>query len=100
MGIVFEVAKNLPVLDGIEAVRGILGGAWFDKEKCAAGLDCLFGYKKEYDDAHGCFKRTPLHDWTSHGADAMRYAAIGFRSAAAPVAKPMRAASNYNPLEW
>ena len=70
MGLNFTVAQNLPVMDGIEAVRQVLAAAWFDKEKCGPGLSCLWGYQREYDDRH---------DWTSHGADAFRYAAVGWK---------------------
>jgi hypothetical protein len=80
MGLNFSVAKQLPVQDGIEACRQVLGAAWFDKEKCGNGLACLWGYQREFDDTHACFKERPLHDWTSHGADAFRYAAVGFRA--------------------
>lgn len=92
LGLNFSVAKNLPVQDGIEAVRQVLGAAWFDKEKCGNGLSCLWGYQREYDDAHACFKEKPLHDWTSHGADAFRYAAVGYSvnlgAGFAPIGKP------------
>jgi hypothetical protein len=36
-------------------------------------------YRKEWDDKHECFKTRPLHDWTSHGADAFRYLAVGVK---------------------
>lgn len=97
LGLNFRFAPNLPVLDGIEAVRGVLGAAWFDKDRCKDGLACLWGYQKERDEAHACWKRTPLHDWTSHGADAMRYAAVGFRPMVA-MGGHERAATNYDPF--
>lgn len=79
LGLNFTVAQNLPVMDGIEAVRQVLAAAWFDREKCGPGLSCLWGYQREYDDRRACFKDMPLHDWTSHGADAFRYAAVGWK---------------------
>lgn len=92
MGLNFTTAKNLPVVDGIEASRQVIAAAWFDKEKCGNGLACLWGYQREYDDKHACFKEKPLHDWTSHGADAFRYAAVGYQSTVgtgfAPIGKP------------
>ena len=57
----------------------MLGAAWFDREKCGQGLQSLWAYQREWDDVRSCFKPRPLHDWTSHAADAMRYAAVGFR---------------------
>ena len=92
MGLNFSVAKALPVQDGIEACRQVIAAAWFDREKCGNGLACLWGYQREYDDKHACFKEKPLHDWTSHGADAFRYAAVGYQSTVgagfAPIGRP------------
>lgn len=79
LGINFAAVKNLPIMDGIEAARQVLGAAWFDRDKCAKGLNCLYGYKREYDEARAAYRDYPLHDWTSHGADAFRYAAVGYQ---------------------
>lgn len=78
LGINFITAPQLPVMDGIDSARQVMSCAWFDKERCGKGLSALWGYQREYDDVHACFKTNPLHDWTSHGADAFRYAAVGF----------------------
>jgi len=79
LGLSFVTAPRLPVADGIEAARQVLEAAWFDREKCGRGLACLWAYQREFDPARACFRTQPLHDWTSHGADAFRYAAVGFR---------------------
>lgn len=79
LGINFAAVKNLPIMDGIEAARQVLGAAWFDRDKCVKGLNCLYGYKREYDEARAAYRDYPLHDWTSHGADAFRYAAVGYQ---------------------
>jgi hypothetical protein len=36
-------------------------------------------YRREYDDKRQEFRVHPLHDWTSHYADALRYFAVGHR---------------------
>jgi hypothetical protein len=51
---------------------------WFDKDKCERGIDCLRMYRAEYDDKNQVLKTRPLHDWASHGADAMRTGVMGF----------------------
>lgn len=79
LGIRFEIAPNLPVMDGIEAARHVIDAAWFDQERCGQGLESLWSYQREWDEVNACFKTTPKHDWTSHGADAFRYLAVGFR---------------------
>lgn len=67
------VTPALPVQDGIEAARVMLAKVWFDAEKCARGLQCLRNYRREFDEKRRVFKDKPLHDWTSHAADALRY---------------------------
>ena len=76
LGINFDIAPNLPIIDGIESVRRLLSSAWFDEENCKAGIRSLRNYRKEWDDRRQAYKTRPLHDWTSHCADAMRYCAV------------------------
>jgi phage terminase large subunit len=76
LGIEFTPVPNMPVKDGIDAARMVLSRCWFDKAKCAEGLDALRQYRERVDKkgvAHG-----PLHDWTSHYADAFRYGVIAY----------------------
>lgn len=79
LGINFKTVPNLPLQDGIGAVRGILSRCWFDEVKTKHGINCLKQYRKEWDDKRQTFKLYPLHDWSSHGADAFRYFAIAYR---------------------
>jgi len=79
-GINFEITPNIPREDGINAVRKILPNCWFDKIKTERGVDCLINYKKEYNDSLKIYKTTPLHDWSSNGADAFRYLAVVYES--------------------
>ena len=76
LGINFDIAPSLPIIDGIESVRRLLGAAWFDEENCKEGIRSLRNYRKEWDDKRQAYKTKPLHDWTSHCADAMRYCAV------------------------
>jgi hypothetical protein len=64
------------VEDGINAVRVFLPRCWFDKSKTARGIDALKLYRSEYDDKHQILRPRPVHDWTSHAADSMRYLAM------------------------
>lgn len=72
----FKVAPKLGVDTGIDSVREILPKCAFDAAKCEQGISHLEGYRKEWDDKRGCWKDKPLHDFTSHGADAFRYFAV------------------------
>jgi len=78
-GITFEPGPMLEIEDGINAARSILSQCWFDKDKCFRGIECLKNYRKEWDEKNKVFKTKPKHDWASHGADAFRRFAIGYR---------------------
>jgi len=74
-------AKNQEeVLAGIENVRNLLATCWIDEEKCAHLIKALESYRKEWDERLGTFKKTPLHNWASNAADAMRTGAVGLNS--------------------
>lgn len=72
LGIKFEVAPKIPVMDGINATRNILSTCWFDKSRCAIGLQRLRQYRKEWNERTGCWSDRPRHDENSHGADGFR----------------------------
>lgn len=84
LGLNFKVARKLPVDDGINAVRALLGRCWFDKKKTEHLRDSLMSYSKVWDDKNQVFKNTPRHDWSSHDADAMRTMAVGRKNAQIP----------------
>ena len=79
LGIRFEVAPKLSIDDGINAVRTRFNTLWIDENKCSQFLNALSLYRKEWDDKRGEFKPKPLHDWTSHAADMLRYWAVSER---------------------
>lgn len=67
LGIKATVCPNIPIADGIQAVRMLLPTCWFDKVKCKAGIEALRMYRREYDDKRQEFKQHPLHDWCFTG---------------------------------
>lgn len=62
--------------DGIEAVRSAFPRLWIDQKNCAQLLKALENYRQEYDPKKNIYRGIPLHNWSSHGADAARYMAI------------------------
>jgi phage terminase large subunit len=78
-----RIQPGLSIQDGMAAVRAIFNRCWFDKDKCADGIQALKHYRYEFDEALGTFKREPLHDWASHPAD-------GFRGFAVVIREPAR----------
>jgi intein/homing endonuclease len=76
LGITFEVADRLSIMDGIEAVRTTLPRMWFDEVRCKSLIKAVENYRQEYDSKKKIYKATPLHDIHSHASDAIRYLAI------------------------
>jgi hypothetical protein len=82
-----RIVPQLGLIDGIQAARKTFPDLWIDAEKCAALLEALAGYRREWDDDKKVFKPTPVHDWTSHYADAFRYACLVWREEMKPKEK-------------
>lgn len=70
--------KKLQVVDGIDYVRRLLPRCWFDAQKCKRGIDALMAYRKDWNEKLETYKASPVHDWSSHAADAFRYLAVGY----------------------
>lgn len=74
-----KVAKKLPLVVGISAVRSAFPQLWFDKKLCAKGLERLEEYRYDVDDDPDDGKQfsiNPVHNEASHGADALRTYAV------------------------
>lgn len=76
LGINFTIASNIPIPDGIEAVRSAFSKIWIDERSCGTLIKALENYRQEYDSKRRVYKGHPLHDWSSHMCDAMRYLCI------------------------
>ena len=100
LGLNFRVTPKLSVEDGIHAAQLLIPRCYFDAEKCKSGLDALRQYHRAYNEKNRTFRASPVHDWSSHFADAFRYLAIGLREARMDGRPPQRlAAMDYNPFE-
>ncbi len=67
-----QIVPRTPSISvGIEALRSVFGELWFDRVKCATGINHLrrYRYVKNSNNVTG---REPLHDQSSHAADALR----------------------------
>jgi phage terminase large subunit len=85
------LSNDMSVAHGISAVRTMLPLCEFNTqplafddespEQAAArmerALNALKMYRREWDEKLQKFKDSPLHDWTSHTADSLRYLARG-----------------------
>ena len=99
MGINPSMIKVLPrmaVEDGIEAARMLLPKCWFNADATKAGVAALRNYRRRFDNKRNIW--LPCHDWSSHGADAFRYLALGLDDRDMPGnawAKPIQYKSNW-----
>ena len=94
MGIVFRtVERPRTKSEGHQAVRKIFPRLWIDDTRAEHGLSCLSEYQYEWDDKKGMFKDKPLHNWASHGADALQTLALGWRERMVSGAPPRQAAT-------
>ena len=102
LGVRVKVLDRSEIEDGIHAVRMMLPRCRFDAEKCAAGIDHLRKYRREWNQKMDRFQASPRHDKHSHGSDALRYLSLGL-PLREPGPKPRghaRTNSAYAPLAW
>lgn len=78
-GFTVKRVKKLGINHGIQEVRKLFPRMWFDKEKCKQLIRAIENYHKEWDDKKKVFKDNPLHDWSSHASDALRYRAVSLQ---------------------
>jgi hypothetical protein len=71
-----RVVPRQDLQHGIDAVRFILPYCYMDQQKCSEGIEALRAYRRSYDDIKKAFSPKPVHDWSSHGADAFRGLAL------------------------
>lgn len=95
----------------INAAKMILPQCSFDKVRCERGIKALQQYKRKWDEKTQSFADTPLHDWSSNGADAFQQLALSIRPDSDPNvqsttqsgrlggSQPFQAETEYNCLE-
>ena len=80
MGISFRtVQRPRTKAEGIQAIRRMFPRFWFDEDKAEHGLNCIASYHREFDEKRNVFRDMPVHDWSSHGADALQTLALGWQ---------------------
>lgn len=64
--------------DGIASTRKLLPFVWWNRPLCSGAIEAMKSYRREWDDNLSCYRERPVHDWSSHIADAIRYLAVVF----------------------
>lgn len=77
-GVKMKVIPASSQANQIAALRKVIGRMWFDmaNENVAHLVKALKGYKFKYDPEKKIFSHEPVHDWTSHYADAAEIIAL------------------------
>jgi len=75
LGIDFTVCKKNYIAEGIEACRSLFPRLWIDEVKCRSLVKSIESYRQEFDSKLRVYKPHPLHDWSSHFCDCLRYLA-------------------------
>ena len=77
MGLRFKVVPRMAIEDGIHAVKMVLPRCFIDVDNCGPLVNALRHYHRKFSDKERVYKIKPVHDWSSHAADAMRTLATG-----------------------
>ena len=67
-----EVSPRMGLQDGINAVRSRFSKFFFNEGTTFDGIQKLGLYHRRWDPKRQVFLKEPVHDWTSHAADAIR----------------------------
>lgn len=73
-----KVPRVSDVKIGVELVRSRFSTFYFDEHNCAYGINALSSYRRDWDSKNGVYRLQPVHDWSSHFADALRTGVAGF----------------------
>jgi len=72
-----RLVPKLSIQHGIDATRLMLKNCYISTARgCGRGLDCLRSYRRQWHEHSQSFSDTPLHDWSSNGADGFRYLSL------------------------
>jgi phage terminase large subunit len=82
------MVPQLSLEDGLQAGRWLLEQPCRFHPRAAAGVEALRAYRYEFDEDTKAFSRKPVHDWSSHTADAWRYVACVVKVAIQLQTKP------------
>ena len=91
MGRKVKITPSMSIEQGIQTARGIFHQCYFDKNKTADLIESLRRYKRGINSRTGV-AGSPVHDDSSHAADAFRYMALNATSFTNEDRKPAQVA--------
>ena len=91
-----RIVPSLSKQDGITACRKMWNQCVIDY-RAEEGFEAVKQYRYEWDETKNCFRDRPVHDWTSHPADAAIYLSIAWQAEAPAEPKPQpKPLNDYN----
>lgn len=71
-----HVVADHKIADGIHSTRMLFKRMHFDRRKTQDGFEALQNYEFGYNEQKGTEGTAPIHNWASHGSDALRYVSM------------------------
>lgn len=78
-GIRFKIVPDVGLINGIESVLSLFYLLNIDPVECKVGLNAIRSYSRKWDNEKKIFSKDPEHNFSSHGADALRYLCVGWK---------------------
>lgn len=70
------VVPLMPINEGINAVRMLFNRLWIDEGKCGRVVEAIELFRREWIEELQTWRDKPVHDWTTHLVDPLRYMAV------------------------
>lgn len=81
--------RTADIWTGINGMKGLFPSLVFRSPECDDGLEALEAYHTKEVNAGKIISNQPVHDWSSHTADALRYMGEAFQAGLVKLARPM-----------
>jgi len=79
-----KIVPDHKLRDGITATRKILPYCYWNQSLTSGAIEAMKSYRRFWDDKLGCYRDRPVHDWSSHIADCIRYLGVIFANLPMP----------------
>jgi len=95
-----KVTKKYSPDERIDMTRRFFHRFRFDINACARGIDAAASYIKEYDEIRQVYKDKPLHNWASHGGEALQHLVLGYEPEDLGERRQTKAISDFDPMGY
>ena len=86
---VVVLPRTVDIWTGINGLKGLFPSLVFRKKQTLPGIEALEAYHTKEVEIGRIISNEPVHDWSSHTADGLRYMAEAFQAGLVKLAAPM-----------